>query len=67
MSRVNFRTPQDIQDLTVMQLKERENKVIYSPEQRPHQSDAFTKRPERPEYDPSSMTDLNGNKNLPGR
>ena len=39
MSKVNFvRGPQELpQDLTIMQLKERERKVVYSPEERPHQ------------------------------
>ena len=67
MSKVNFKGPHDLNDLTVLQIKERENNVIFNAGERPHQSDAFTKRPDRPEYDPTSMTDLNGNKNPPGR
>ena len=50
MSKVNFRGPNDLpHDLTIMQLKERERNVVYSPEQRPHQQENFRNRPQRPD------------------
>ena len=47
MSKVNFvRGPQELpHDLTIMQLKERERKVVYSPEERPHQQEEYSNRP----------------------
>ena len=48
------------EDLAVMQLQERERRVVTELEARPHQQELVGRRPDRPDRDPRQLVDLNG-------